>query len=90
MDGIIYIRVVGPVGERKHAIRRFGPKTPDHPTVGKECPACNRKFEAGDYTTVIALGPGDDGEEQSKAAEGRSYNAVAVEVHWSCATGDTT
>lgn len=71
-------------------LRKFGPKTPDHPSVGTECPACNRKFEAGDYTTLVTLGPGDDEEAQTRAAEGRPYNAVAVEVHWSCATGDTT
>lgn len=73
---------------RTDNIRKFGPKTPDHPTVGKECPACNRQFEAGDYTTIIALGPGDDEEAQERARAGRPYNAVAVEVHWSCATGE--
>lgn len=56
--------------------------------MGKKCPACNRQFGAGDYTTIIALGPGDDEKEQRKAATGRPYNAVAVEVHWTCATGE--
>lgn len=68
-------------------IRPFGPKSADHPSVGDECPACHKPFEAGDYTTLIALGPGDDSEEREKARGGRYYNAVALEVHWACATG---
>jgi len=66
-------------------VRKFGPKTADHPTVGRDCPACNKPFKEGDYTTLVALGPGDDPEEQERAREGRPYNAVAVEVHWECA-----
>lgn len=69
-------------------IRPFGPKTADHPSVGNECPACHQPFQAGDYTTLIALGPGDDPEQQAKAARGSAYNAVALEVHWACAGGE--
>lgn len=68
---------------------RFGPKTAKHPSVGKPCPACRKKFKVGDYTTLITLGPGDNKEQQQKARTGRAYNAVAVEVHWVCATGRT-
>ena len=68
-------------------VRMFGPKTADHPSVGQECLACHHKFKPGDYTTLISLGPGADPEEQIKAREGRVYNAVALEVHWACATG---
>lgn len=70
--------------------RKFGPKTEDHPSVGRPCPACQEPFKAGDYTTLTALGPGADEENRKRAREGRSYNAVAVEVHWACATGETT
>ncbi len=70
-------------------MRRFGPKDPAHPTVGKECPACRVKFEAGDYTALVTLGPGDDREAQEKARLGLPYNAVAVEVHFACAGGKT-
>lgn len=70
------------------SLNKFGPKAPDHPTVGKECPACKEPFEAGDHTTLIALGPADDEEQRRKAREGRPYNALAVEVHWACATGE--
>lgn len=68
--------------------RKFGPKTADHPSVGRECPACHAPFTAGDFTALVMLGPGDDPEQQEKAAAGRAYNAVALEVHWSCATGE--
>jgi hypothetical protein len=69
------------------SIRRFGPKKADHPSIGEECPACHKPFIADDYTTLIALGPGDDEEAQERAHAGRPYNAVAVEVHWMCAGG---
>lgn len=67
--------------------RKFGPKDADHPSVGKECPACNMPFEAGDYTTLVVLGPGGDEEARQRAREGRPYNATATEVHWACRTG---
>jgi hypothetical protein len=68
-------------------MRKFGPKSDGHPSIGTKCPACQQEFEAGDYTTLVALGPGDDPEEQAKAKALRPYNAVAVEVHWKCAGG---
>jgi hypothetical protein len=68
--------------------RKFGPRSADHPTVADRCPACQVPFAAGDYTTLVALGPGGWPEEQRKAASGLAYNAVAVEVHWACATGE--
>ena len=70
-------------------IPKYGPKVSSHPSVGKLCPACKKKFKEGDYTTLVTLGPGDSKESQKKAREGRAYNAVAVEVHWACATGVT-
>ena len=70
-------------------LRRFGPKKADHPSVGALCPACHEPFMAGDYTTLVALGPGNDPEAQERARDRRVYNAVASEVHWSCATGES-
>jgi hypothetical protein len=72
------------------ALRKFGPKAEEHPSVGKECPACREPFLVGDYTTLIALGPGTDSEAQERAREGRPYNAIAMEIHWGCATGGVT
>lgn len=68
-------------------LRMFGPKLPIHPSVGNPCPACGAPFKAGDYTTLVGLGPGSDPHEQEHARQGRPYTAVAVEVHWTCATG---
>jgi hypothetical protein len=65
--------------------RKFGPKSEDHPSIGNKCPACHVPFKAGDFTALIALGPGDDAETQERALAGRPYNAVAVEIHWACA-----
>jgi len=65
--------------------QKFGPKKADHPSVDQECPACHKPFKEGDYTTLIALGPGDDPVAQEKAKAGKYYNAVAVEVHYDCA-----
>lgn len=65
--------------------RKFGPKSADHPSIGELCPACKKPFAPGDYTTLIALGPGDDPDAQARARAGRAYNAVAVKVHWDCA-----
>lgn len=84
--GIPYVRRVA---VDMNQLRRFGPrpKSEDHFSHDKPCPACHQPFKAGDYTTLIALGPGSDEESQERAREGRAYNAVALEVHWTCATG---
>jgi hypothetical protein len=64
--------------------RKFGPKTTDHPGIGRVCPACRHRFKEGDYTTLVVLGPGDDPDSQLRRDQGRPYNAVASEVHWAC------
>lgn len=71
-------------------LHKFGPKLSNHPSVGKECPACHQPFKEGDYTTLISLGPGNDPEAQERCRTGRPYNAVAVEIHYACATGENT
>jgi hypothetical protein len=68
--------------------RKFGPKKADHPGIGNPCPACKQSFVAGDYTTLVMIGPGDDPDAQERARAGRVYNAVAVEAHWTCVTGE--
>lgn len=67
--------------------RKFGPKTTGNPSIGEICPACKQPFKVGDYTTLVALGPGDSEEGRARVREGRVYNAVAVECHWACVTG---
>ena len=68
--------------------RKFGPKAADHSSVGEKCAACKVPFVAGDFTTLVSLGPGDDPEQRERARAGRVHNAVAVEVHYACATGE--
>jgi len=67
--------------------RKFGPKSPDHPSVGEPCAACGTPFAVGDYTTLVPLGPGPDEEARENARQGAYYNAIAVEIHWECADG---
>jgi hypothetical protein len=62
--------------------RKFGPRPADAPTT--KCPACHISFKEGDFTTLVALGPGNDEEGQQKCKDNRPYNAVAIEIHWEC------
>lgn len=61
---------------------------PDHPSVGRLCPACHEPFVVGDMTGLVVYGPGGDPEARVKAAAGLAYTAVAAQVHWACATGE--
>jgi len=72
-------------------MQKMGPLDADHPLVnpGQNCPACGLAFRQDDYVTLISLGPGDDEEARALARAGRPYNAVALPVHWACATGQT-
>lgn len=65
-------------------MRRFGPKTKDHPSCGEICFVCKKPMLEGEYTTLVPLGPGEDEDSRQRAAEGRAYNTVAIEVHWEC------
>lgn len=65
----------------------MGPLAPDHPAINDQCPGCHIPFRAGDYVTLVPIGPGDDLEERAKARSGKPYNAIAQVVHWGCATG---
>ena len=67
-------------------IRKFGPKQPDHWSVGKLCPYCMKPFKEGDYTTLVPVEAGfASPEDQEKAMQGRAYNTEAEEVHYDCA-----
>ena len=65
-------------------MRKFGPKSADHPSIGTPCPACTVAFKEGDFTTLVTLGPGNDEESRKKRDNGKPYNAVALEIHWEC------
>lgn len=69
-------------------LQKWGPKTANHPSVGTKCAACDLLFQPGDFTTAISMGPGIDKEARAAAVSGAPYTAVALEVHWACATGE--
>lgn len=88
MTLIVYvsISIIG-VDMMEH-LKRFGPKAGNHPSIGTWCPACKIAFKEGDYTALVPLGPGSNSEAQERCRRGQPYNAVAVEIHYSCATGE--
>lgn len=65
----------------------LGPKRADHPTVGCVCLACGQMFREGDYTTMIALGPGSDPQAKLAMLAGSNYIAQGLELHYTCVTG---
>jgi len=67
---------------------KLGPKKTDDASVGQPCRACDKPFVEGDFTAFVVLGPGDDPNQQLRCRMGYTYTGVAVEVHWSCATGE--
>ena len=69
-------------------LRKFSPLPKDHHLIGDTCHACNQTFKEGEITTLVALGPGDDPEARRLCREGNTYNAIAIPIHWSCATGE--
>lgn len=83
MSLVAYVRVDPAAG---FTPQRFGPKQADHPTVHARCPACWTPLKVGDYTTLIPFGP-DDTAEYDKAQDGLAFTAMALELHWMCATG---
>jgi len=68
-------------------LSKIGPKTIGHPTVGGSCLLCQEPYEVNDYTTLLPLGPGADVESRTLCRAGEPYEGIAVEVHWTCATG---
>jgi hypothetical protein len=78
----IYVRYSGP------ATVVGGLKGPRPDAADWPCVACGKPIPAGAMTVLVPVGPGDDEEGREKARTGRYYNAVAVEVHQVCATGE--
>lgn len=54
----------------------------------KTCVGCDQNFKAGQFITLLNIGPGGDEEERELAREGLAYTAVAIPVHWACVTGE--
>ena len=81
-SGVIYVRhqIGDPIADIP--TRRFGPKKEGGDGI---CLACRNQFAVGDYSVLVPIGPGDDPEAQEKAVNGRWFNAVAIEIHDTCA-----
>ena len=67
----------------------YGPVTDEEFEQYQDCPGCRKRVGVGEHFVLVAIGPGDDPEEQAKARANRYYNAVAVIAHLACATGFT-
>jgi hypothetical protein len=59
----------------------------DHPAIGVQCPGCAEPIRAGDMTALVAIGPGDDADQQERAAAGQPFHARAVLCHYNCVVG---
>jgi len=62
--------------------------TNGHPMIGSFCPACGEEFGAGDFVTLLTVGPGADPIEREKCRRGEPYIAFSLPIHWVCATGE--
>jgi hypothetical protein len=63
--------------------RWYGPKKPDHPSIGIPCPFCGVPFKAGDFTGLVVFRTARNERAETEAA-GRPYTAEAKEVHRDC------
>lgn len=75
------------------APNKIGPLEDNHPLTRYperfRCPGCDKPFLAGQFVTLIVIGPGDNPESQCAHREGRYYNAVSIPAHWMCVTGES-
>jgi len=75
---------------RMSILRKSEPLPSGHPYLSvpvSRCAACQEFLKQGDVYTLVALGPGLDKEQQDKCRQQFAYSAIAVPVHWTCATG---
>jgi hypothetical protein len=98
-DDVLYARVDG-MGQLVHVTEIEGAVTPEakpigsSPTpvasseIGEPCPACRRALAEGDMVAVVPLGPGPNPAARLNARSGYPFDAVTVELHWACRTGD--
>jgi hypothetical protein len=91
MDGMMSTGLLYTRHQRVNdSLQKMGPLEPKSWLVLRavDCPGCQLPFMDGDYLTLVPLGPGGDMDERDRAASGRAFNAVAIAVHWTCATGE--
>ena len=44
---------------------------PDHDAVGLICEGCGNRLKAGEWISLVKIGPGDDEDERANARNGR-------------------
>lgn len=76
------------IRKAKKEVRKFSPLTTGDHILTLTCPACSVQFQVGDETALVPMGPGTNEEARARAREGRPFNAIALPVHWACATGE--
>jgi len=62
---------------------KYGPKSVDHPSIGKICLICSEPFLEGDYTSLVSTQPASE-EDRIRMIQGRPYTSEAEEVHYNC------
>lgn len=59
---------------------------PGHTLIGQICYVCGKSFDTVKPICLVPLGPDADEEAQEAAKKGKMYNAVAIPLHYHCAT----
>lgn len=65
-----------------------GPTLVNPAAVGLPCPACQVELVDGDLVAALPLGPGANPAARAACRSGGPYEAVVIELHWACRTGD--
>lgn len=52
------------------------------------CPACLQPLLAGQFFTLIPIGPGGDPKKRALARQRVPYDPCFLGVHWACVMGD--
>lgn len=65
-----------------------GPTRVNPAAVGLRCPACQVELADGDLVAALPLGPGANPAARAACRSGGPYEAVVIELHWACRTGD--
>jgi hypothetical protein len=97
-DDVLFARVDGMgclihrteiIGEAEQADpAQFGPQPITSSEIGEPCLACGGTLDPGDMVAVRPLGPGSNPQARANARAGLPFEAVTIELHWACATGD--
>jgi hypothetical protein len=78
--------IVGDAAQQSDS--QFGPQPVKDSEIGQPCIACSGLLATGDMVAVRPLGPGASPEARTNARAGLPFEAVTIELHWACATGD--